>query len=238
MNYELDTHIHSVSSGHAYSTITENAEYAAKKGLKLIAITDHAPKMPGSCGSLHFMNLKILPRFINGVEILTGVELNIMDKNGNVDLKEELIKGLDVVIASLHIPCIKPMSIEENTEAAVNAMLNPLVKVLGHPGDPRYPIDIDKIVDTAKKTDTLIEINNTSLNPNNTRFGGRDTIINIIKKCAQRQQPVILGSDAHYHLQIGDFSYAEELIAEAEMPKELILNYSVKDYKDYMGIKS
>lgn len=237
MNYELDTHIHSVSSGHAYSTITENANYAAQKGLKLIAITDHAPKMPGSCSNLHFLNLHVIPRFISGVEVLTGVELNIMDKEGKVDLNKALIEKLDVVIASLHIPCIKPMSMEENTQAIVNVMENPLIKILGHPGDPRYPIDIVKMVDTAKKTNTLIEVNNTSLNPNNTRFGGNDIILEIIKECKKKEQPVILGSDSHYHTQIGDFSFAEKLIEEAQMPKELVMNYSVKNYKAYIGIK-
>lgn len=236
MTYELDTHIHSVSSGHAYSTITENAEYAAKIGLKLIAVTDHAPEMPGSCGKFHFSNFKALPKFINGVELLNGVELNIMDKYGKVDLEENVIKKLDVVIASLHIPCIKPMSMEENTEAVINVMENPLINILGHPGDPRYPIDIVKVVDAAKKTDTLIEINNMSLNPKNPRFGGNDIILEIIRECKRKQQPIILGSDAHYHIQIGDFSFADALIKEAEMPKELILNYSVKDYKQYIGI--
>lgn len=237
MKYELDTHIHTVSSGHAYSTVTENAAYAAEIGLKTIAITDHAPEMPGSCGSFHFMNLYVIPRFINGVEILKGVELNIMDKDGRVDLEERIIKKLDVVIASLHIPCIKPGTKEENTEAVVNTMKNPLIKVLGHPGDPRYPIDIEKIVDTAKKTDTLLEINNTSLSPNNTRFGGNETILEIIKECKRREQPVILGSDAHYHTQIGGFDDAWSLIQAAEMPEELIINRSVKEFKAYLGIK-
>lgn len=53
-NYILDAHCHTISSGHAYSTVTECAKAASEKGLKLIAITDHAPKMPGSCGFLHF----------------------------------------------------------------------------------------------------------------------------------------------------------------------------------------
>ena len=52
--YKIDTHTHTVSSGHAYSTVTENAKYAASIGLEIIGMTDHAPKMPGSCGYLHF----------------------------------------------------------------------------------------------------------------------------------------------------------------------------------------
>ena len=48
----------------------------------------------------------------NGVKIYMGCEANIMDYEGNIDLSEYGLKGCDVVIASLHIPCIKPGNIE------------------------------------------------------------------------------------------------------------------------------
>ena len=38
--YKIDTHTHTVSSGHAYSTVTENAKYAASIGLEIIGMTD------------------------------------------------------------------------------------------------------------------------------------------------------------------------------------------------------
>ena len=59
MNIELDTHTHTLASGHAYSTITEMIDAAVDKGLKLLAITEHAPAMPGSCKDFYFYNLKI-----------------------------------------------------------------------------------------------------------------------------------------------------------------------------------
>ena len=58
----------------AYSTITEMIDAAVDKGLKLLAITEHAPAMPGSCKDFYFYNLKILPRFQKGLEIMFGVE--------------------------------------------------------------------------------------------------------------------------------------------------------------------
>ena len=36
-----DLHVHTVSSGHAYSTVMEIVKVAAQKGLKAVAITDH-----------------------------------------------------------------------------------------------------------------------------------------------------------------------------------------------------
>ena len=148
MKYTIDTHTHTLVSGHAYNTIDEMAAYAAGIGVTHLAITDHAPKMPGSAGILYFSNMKIIPREKCGVRIYMGCEANIMDYDGNIDLKEYGLKGCDVVIASLHIPCIKPGSIEQNTNALIKAMDNPYVNIIGHPDDSRYPVDYEKLVKT------------------------------------------------------------------------------------------
>ena len=135
MKYVLDTHTHTIASGHAYNTITEMVEAAKEKGLEAIAITDHAPKMPGSAGILYFSNMGIIPRQKCGVKIYMGCEVNIMDYDGNIDLKEYGLKGCDVVIASLHIPCIKPGSIEQNT---VDALVWGKVRQAGDDGLPTF----------------------------------------------------------------------------------------------------
>ena len=48
MRVEIDTHTHTLASGHAYNTIREMARAAKDKGLKALAITEHAPEMPVS----------------------------------------------------------------------------------------------------------------------------------------------------------------------------------------------
>ena len=48
-NSVLDLHTHTIVSGHAYSTLREMAKAASDKGLELLGITEHAPKMPGTC---------------------------------------------------------------------------------------------------------------------------------------------------------------------------------------------
>ena len=143
--YTIDTHTHTLVSGHAYNTIDEMAAYAFQTGVTHLAITDHAPKMPGSAGILYFSNMKIIPRVKNGVRIYMGCEANIMDYEGSIDLKEYGLKGCDVVIASLHIPCIKPGDIGQNTKALIKAMENPYVNIIGHPDDSRYPVDENDI---------------------------------------------------------------------------------------------
>ena len=108
----MDTHTHTLASGHAYSTIRENAEAAARKGLELLAITEHAPRMSGSCQLIYFQNLKVVDRHAYDVELLLGAELNILDERGTVDLPERTLSQLDIAIASLHTPCITPGSRE------------------------------------------------------------------------------------------------------------------------------
>ena len=79
MKFTIDTHTHTLVSGHAYNTIDEMAAFAFQKGVTHLAITDHAPKMPGSTGVFYFSNMGIIPRMKNGVKIYMGCEVNIMD---------------------------------------------------------------------------------------------------------------------------------------------------------------
>ena len=203
MKYVLDAHTHTIASGHAYSTIMENAAYAAEAGLELLGITDHAPAMAGGTQPSYFLNFSTIPREISGVEIYMGAELNIMDYDGNIDLDEFYLQRMDYAIASLHPPCIPFGTMEENTNAVLKAMENPYVKILGHPGDPRYPIDCKAIVDKAVETETLIEINDASLIPNGFRKGSEVYIGEILKLCQKKDFPVILASDAHFATHIG-----------------------------------
>lgn len=76
-----------------------------------------------------------------GTELLLGSEVNILDSKGNVDLEENIRKKLDIIIASLHIPCIKPGTREENTQAYIETMKKPYIDIIGHPDDGRYPVD-------------------------------------------------------------------------------------------------
>jgi putative hydrolase len=47
MRIAIDTHTHSVASGHAYSTVEEMAEGARRAGLKGFVLTDHGPALAG-----------------------------------------------------------------------------------------------------------------------------------------------------------------------------------------------
>ena len=103
MKIRADLHTHTVASGHAYSTVEEIARAARKKGLKIVAITDHGPKMPDGPHNYYFYNLRALPEKMHGVRILKGVEANIISKNGQLDIDTALLASYEVVIASVHV---------------------------------------------------------------------------------------------------------------------------------------
>jgi putative hydrolase len=235
LKFLIDTHCHTVSSGHAYSTITEIAETASEKGLKLIAMTDHGPAMPGGPHIFHIGNQRVIPDYIKGVRVLKGVEANIMDFDGGLDLPEKYLKKLDIVIASLHDDCIDPGSVEENTRALVAAMNNPYVDIIAHPGNPYYPIDIDRLIQCACETGTLIEINNSSFI--GSRKGSAENCKNIAAKAREKGASLAAGSDCHICYDVGKFNKIEEIFKELDMPEELVINTDPLKLIDYLNKK-
>ena len=231
----LDSHTHTLASGHAYNTIDEMIQTAAYKGLELLGITEHGMAMPGTCHEFYFMNLRVLPRKKHGIEVMYGVEANIMDMDGKLDMRKGLLEKMDVVIASMHIPCLKPGTQEENTRAAINAMKNPYVNILGHPDDARYPLDYEAVVLAAKEYEVLLELNNGSLNPEGARKDPRPNDICMLEWCKKYQVPVILNSDAHWAEDIGNTDLSGVLLKEVEFPEHLIVNRSVEEYKKYIN---
>jgi putative hydrolase len=233
----LDIHTHSVSSGHAYSTLEENIKVAKAKGLKLIALTDHAPAMPGGAHLYHFYNIRILPPVIEGIRVLKGSEANIIDHKGGIDLDDEVMENLELVIASMHPPCY-PFSTEENhTKTLIKAMENPKINIIGHPGDVRYNFNIKEVIAASKATRTLLEINNSSLKPTSFRPGGDIMIRKIIEECMKQDVPLIMGSDAHFSTDVGNFTEAMDMLKKLDFPNEKILNHSIKEFVKYTGIQ-
>lgn len=237
MKLEADTHAHTIASGHAYNTIREMAAAAAAKGLKAFALTEHAPMMPGSCQSFYFQNLDVVPRMMNGVRMLFGSELNIMDTNGKLDLPESVCRDLDIVIASMHKPCYgMEHSEKENTRAYIEVMKKPYVNIIGHPDDGRFPVDYEALVLAAKETGTLLEINNSSLRPKSARQCTRENSITLLELCKQYEVPVTTGSDAHMDVDAGNFCNVEEVLKYCDFPEELVVTTDFERLKPYLNL--
>lgn len=208
----------------AYTTLLENINYCAEKGIKILGTSEHAPSMPGAPHYWYFGNMKVVPRVINGVTILRGCEANILDIDGSLDMTDESSRNLDYMIASFHEPVFKPKSKEENTAAILNVMDKyDKVEILGHLGNPNYELDYEAIVKKAKEKNIMIEINNSSL-LGSSRVGSDVNCKKVALLCREIGTKVILTSDSHINTCIGVFNKGIELLEEIQMPKELVMN--------------
>lgn len=236
-NSVLDLHTHTVASGHAYCSLREMAKAAADKGMEVLGITEHAPAMPGTCHKFYFHNLKVVPRELYGIQLLLGSEVNILDAEGTIDMKERTLQGMDIVIASLHVPCMKPGTREENTSAYVNVMKNPYVNIIGHPDDGRYDFDVLALVQAAGEYGKVLELNNHSLEPDCNRTNAAENDRAMLKLCKEYRVPVVMGSDAHFDTLINEFDNARRVLEEMDFPEELVLNRSVEAIRSHVNRK-
>lgn len=232
MKVEVETHCHTIASGHAYSTLMEIVTEGKKKGLKGIAFTDHGPDMPGGPNIYHILNQRVIPETIEGIVILKGVEANILDYNGKLDVEDEILNKLDLVIASLHNVCIASSTIEDNTKAILKAMENPNVDIIGHLGNPFYKLNYEEIVKKAVETDTLIEVNNSSFLTS--RVGSKENCLEILKLCKKHNAKITLGSDAHIAFDVGRIDESRKLIKEVGYSESLIMNLKIEKMLEFL----
>ena len=230
----LDVHTHTIMSGHAYSSLQEMVTAAQQKGLDILGITEHAPGIPGTCDPIYFRNLHVVPRQMGSLRLLLGAELNILDTKGTLDLDESYYKRLDLRIAGIHLLCWEGGTIEENTDGMLAAIRNPWTQIISHPGDGTAELLFEPIVLAAKETKTLLEINNSSLNPNRKKDSALVNNLEILRLCKRYEVPIILGSDAHISFDIADYDFIWPLLAETEFPDELIVNYDADRFLQFI----
>lgn len=231
----IDLHSHSVLSLHAYSSFTENIEYANSIGLEYYGISEHQPDNVGvGAHKYAFHNVvRIRPKNYKGTNVLVGVELNILD-NG-FDLTGFDPYKLDYCIASMHgyVYSAKDHSKLDNTRNYINALKTDYVTMLGHLDYPSYPCDYEAIIKTAKDYDRIIELNNASLDPNGSRAGAKQIDYEILKYCVEYKVPILMGSDAHIKYEIGNVDFCQALLEEIDFPEELVLNYNRQLFNHY-----
>lgn len=222
MSIIAETHSHTVACSHAYSTITENARSAAQKGLRFLCVTEHGPKMPDGPHGWFFKNLpKTIPDALEGVVLLKGAEVDIMDFDGELDIPDPVLEQLDWVIASYHIVCLEPGSKEDHSRGWLAVAKNPHVDVIGHCGDARFDFEFEPVVQAFAENGKIVEINAHSFD---CRPGSRERCREIALCCKKYGVPVVCSSDAHFHAQVGQTAEAEHMLREIGYPEELILN--------------
>lgn len=236
MKIAVDTHTHTYASGHAYSTLIENAHMAKKHGLSMFCCTDHSGEMPGAPHPWYFSNQKILPRFIEEVGVLRGVEANILNEQGEIDIPTQVDQHLDWVIASFHEPVFIPADKASHTLALINVIKSGRVDALGHLGNPNYDFDFQAVIECAKEHNVAIEINNNSLK-GTSRIGSVDRCEEIAKLCKERAVFVTTGSDAHFCSLIGKFHKVTELFEKITMPSELVITHTPQQFLNFLTLR-
>ena len=243
MKLKADYHIHSTYSKHKHgkSTIEEIAARAYEIGLEEIAITDHGPGhyLFGIKRSLisEAKNIVVETRKkYPNLKILYGVEANILDYKGTTDIDSEILKHCDIILCGFHSGALFSTAgdfwnfiiknkfaknnkklydemVEKNTQAVIKAMNKYKIDILTHPGD-KIPVDIDKIAQTAEKTNILLEINNSHGHLN------KDELITASKYNVQ----FVINSDSHIKDNVGRCDNALKDALDAGIDFNRIIN--------------
>lgn len=234
-NFIADMHTHTVASTHAFSTITENVVWASKHGIKYLGMTDHGIKMQDAPDTWHFENLKILPDFLEGVRIFKGIEANIIDTDGSIDIPESAesiyYNILEWVNVSFHVQTFPPSTRSAHTKAYLNVLKNPYVDVICHSESPKFDYDFDEVIKACGESGRLIEINECRLKRGQI---STDRYKAILDRCVKYGTRVIVNSDAHFYTHIGQFELADALLKETGFPDELIINTSEERFLGYI----
>ncbi|MGI5848917.1 MAG: phosphatase [Christensenellales bacterium] len=231
MRIEVDTHTHTVLSGHAHSTLIENAAEAARIGLKGIVMSDHGPSIHAAPPDFNIGTYPYLPRHIKGVRIYRGIEANIVDDKGSIDIRETYLKRLEYVIAGLHEVVIAPSGKSKDTDAMIGALCNPYVDIVAHPDNPSYKLDYEAIVKEAARLGKLIEVNDHSFEY---RKGSVANAAVFLKLCKTQGVRVAVSSDAHFAYGIGLHKTAVKLLRQNDFPEALVVNLTMARFDAYL----
>ncbi|MDO5124075.1 MAG: phosphatase [Eubacteriales bacterium] len=232
MKIVADLHTHTIASVHAYSTHMEMIKEAESLGLYAFAITDHGQEMHGVPHPYYFMNLHAIPRVVNGVRVIKGMEANILQRNGTLDADQNVQNTLEFITASLHMPTYHDeVSITACTEAYLSVAENKNVNMISHSGSPYFKYDYETVVKKFAQKGKLIEINNSSIKH---KPDFAKNCIEIAKLCKKYECRVAVDTDAHFITQLGRAQEALCMLEEIDFPEELVVNASVENLQAYM----
>lgn len=242
--YDLHTH---TTFSHGKGSIEDNVKEAISKGLKTVGISDHGPGhvtygVKRSNITVMRSEVERLKPLYPGIEILLGVEANIINLSGRLDVTEEELKQFDYILAGYHYGVFgeKPafalglhaqnfiisgwfhkstkQQVKRNTELVLRAIYENEIKILTHPGD-KGPFDIGEIALACADRGTLMEISTWH----------NWLTVDGIKQAAKTDARFVISSDAHTSERIGDCQGAVDRIKEAGLDFERVENLIVEE---------
>lgn len=232
---KIDLHIHSIHSGHAYGTFYDILNEAARKKMKMIAITDHGPGLIGGTSIINFKMGGRAPKTYKGVRILWGCELNPINAQGDLDLDERHQKQLDLVLVNFHRHAgYEDLGKKKNTEVIKKILKNPLIKILSHPTHPQFEYDFEEVWNFAMDCGVMLELNLSYLVK---KENDLDLFKRMVAAVKARGKKLIVNSDAHFLHEIGDDSVLKKKWKELGLSKELIINNYPEELMKFLRIK-
>jgi len=224
-DFNSELHSHSTWSD-GISSIREMAEAAHKRGLTLLAITDHSASL-GIAGGLKADDLikqrteieQVQKEMGNRIRLLQGTEVEIK-ADGSLDYPDEVLAQLDIVIASLHVSLRQPP--KEITERLLNVMRNPHVDIIGHPTGRLLPnregadLDMEAVLTTAKEHGLALEIN---ANP-----ARLDLDEVYARRAAEMGIPLTINTDAHSPADLDLREYGVSVARRAWVAPDKVIN--------------
>jgi DNA polymerase (family X) len=220
-----DLHCHTTLSD-GRNSLAEMADTARERGYAYLAITDHS----ASHGFGNDVSARQLAKRIEeirawnesaprGFRLLAGSEVNI-GMAGEPDYPDELLAELDWVIGSVHTSFV--ISEKAMTERVIAAMDHPLIDCIGHltgrlllRREP-YGVDIERIVEAATRTGTMMEING---NPNR-----RDLNEGHARLAAEAGVRIVCNTDAHGTETLGNIKYSVATARRAWLTAKQVAN--------------
>jgi DNA polymerase (family 10) len=219
-----DFHVHTTLSGDGRSTLEEVIAQAITRGLRVLAITDHAEGTLSGVGREALLGQRAQLRGLQAqlgehLKLLHGVELNI-GPNGELDYDLEFRRAFDWCLASVHDHFHLDRAAQ--TKRVVTAMQDPTVRMIGHlsarmiGARPGIELDLDAVFDAAEATGTALEIN-----------GGLprlDMSVEALRRARDRQFTFVLSSDAHLASELERVRYAALNAERAWIDRERVAN--------------
>ncbi len=239
-NIIADFHTHTIYS-HGQGTILDNVEAARRKGLKKIAITDHGFghfTYGVSERDIHKMRDEIdeINSTYDDIEVLLGVEANLIGLDGTVDLEDDYLDFFDIVLMGFHhgaipnsikdawglfgrnvvgkvLPFMDKSLRQDNTMAMIRAIGQYPIDIITHPG-AKIDIDSRLLARQAAKHDVALEIN----------AGHGYMTVEYVKIAMEEGVSFVINSDAHTPERVGDFDRAIEIAKQAGLEPSRIIN--------------
>jgi len=192
-----DLHLHTTATD-GKASLEEMIAAAHERGLKYIAITDHSKRvsmangMDGDRLRAQWREIDAINRRSRGIQVLKGVEVDILERGG-LDLPDDVLAEADWVVASVHYGQNQPS--EQITRRIIEAIENPNVSAIAHPTGriigrrKPYEVDLDAVFAAARRCGKLME-----LNANPARLDLDDL------HCAAAKRhgiPIVISTDAH-----------------------------------------